>query len=491
MAMAVGEQKLDVAEFRAIALDDDASVLRALGRILARNGFDVVSHEEPIKGLEAIAQDAELDLVILDVEMPLMSGFDVLARLRESAPHLPVVMLTGDATSETAVRALRAGAFNYLTKEHLNDPQAVAQLMRQAASIGKLQRHTKSIEHKVALADRFENLIGASIAMRQLYSVIERIAPLDVGVLILGESGTGKELVARAIHEHSTRTSKSFVALNCGAIPSTLVDAELFGHTRGSFTGAFSDRAGAFERAHGGTLLLDEIGDVPAEVQIRLLRVLQEREIRRVGGNAPIDVNVRVIAATLVDLEAAVEAREFREDLYYRLNVVSVEVPPLRHRLDDIPLLAAHFLRKHAHRMGREIPRLRPEVIDLFSAYHWPGNVRELENAIQRVLALSTDDEIGTDSLPPRIAAARPQAPIASGGDAAGNDSLEWTQGMPLSEARRLVQDRFERGYLERIMRKTGGNISRAAREAGVDRSNLRRLMARHGIKAADFTKGR
>jgi len=311
-------------------------------------------------------------------------------------------------------------------------------------------------------------------------------------VLVRGESGTGKELVARAIHDRSERADKPFVALNCAALPEALVDSELFGHTKGAFTGAIGERPGAFEQANGGTLFLDEIGDIPLPVQLRLLRVLQEREVRPVGSDVAKSVDVRVIAATLVDLDSAVARKTFRADLYYRLNVVTVSLPPLRDRPDDIPLLITHFVGKHSAREGRQTPpSFSREALALMTSYEWPGNVRELENSVQRALALSSDDEIGVRALPPALLAAEDSPQLrqikARTGPVEMVDDLSWTDDISFQEARKQATSRFERKYLERLLRLTEGNISESARRAGVDRSNFRRILGRHGIDASDF----
>lgn len=472
--------------YRAIALDDETIILRALARVLSQQGFDLITFTDPERALAAIREDPELDLAILDVNMPRIDGLQVLTRIKEMTPTLPVVMLTSDASADTAVTALKAGAFNYLTKQHLTDAETVATVMKRAAAVGRLEAHARRLRDQVAFAHEYERLVGSSEPMRNLYSTLDRAAQLNINLLILGESGTGKELVARAIHERSERSNGPFVALNCAALPETLIDSELFGHTKGAFTGAGRARAGAFERAHKGTLLLDEIGDISPAVQVRLLRVLQEGEVQPVGGDEPLRVDVRVIAATLVDLEAAVAAGDFRPDLFYRLNVMSVELPPLRQRPGDVPLLLAHFLKKHSARMKRTQPRLDEAVVDAFNNYHWPGNVRELENAVQRALALTPGDVVELSALPKRVAAA-----TSSNVGAAVirlDDDIEWAAELGLPEARKLLQERFERAYLERLLRECDGNLSRAARRSGVDRSNLRRLLSRYDLRVQDYS---
>jgi two-component system, NtrC family, response regulator HydG len=322
-------------------------------------------------------------------------------------------------------------------------------------------------------------LVGASAAMRKMRASLDRLGDQDVPILIQGESGTGKELVARALHERGARRRKRFVALNCGAIPESLIDSELFGHIKGAFTGATTDRAGVFVEADGGTLFLDEIGDMPLAVQARLLRVLQESEVRPLGGSGTRKVDVRVIAASHVDLAQAVEQGRFRQDLYYRLNVVVLRVPPLRERLDDLPLLAAHFIRKHG---GKKPPTLSPDALEAMMDYSWPGNVRELENSVLHAIALHHGDGIGAESLPATISGRRSSASSSMPTIEDDAANLE-----PLTEAKRRASSAFEKRYLTKVMERAKGSVSEAARLAGLDRTNFRRLLQRHGIDAASF----
>ncbi|MBA3456459.1 MAG: sigma-54-dependent Fis family transcriptional regulator [Deltaproteobacteria bacterium] len=330
---------------------------------------------------------------------------------------------------------------------------------------------------KMAGAGRLDSLlVGSSSAMRRMRSALERLAGQDVSILIEGERGSGKELVARALHDRGPRRAKRFVALHCGAIPAALIDSELFGHVKGAFTGATGDRPGVFVEADGGTLFLDEIGDLPLVVQARLLRVLQESEVRPVGGGSERKVDARVIAATDVDLTTAVEQGKFREDLFYRLNVVVLQVPPLRDRLDDLPLLAAHFLKKHG---GEKAPSLSPDALEAMSSYAWPGNVRELENAMEHASALHHSDVIGHESLPATITRGS-APPTHSDGSANGHPQ-------PLTEAKRQAGAAFEKRYLVSTMERAKGSVSEAARLAVLDRTNFRRLLQRHGLDAMTF----
>ncbi|HSS00267.1 MAG TPA: sigma-54 dependent transcriptional regulator [Kofleriaceae bacterium] len=454
---------------RVLVVDDDPETANSIGRKLTYVGYAVDVAIEPRSILERIStESADWDVVLLDVGLPGISGIDVLKRFRDSGSLASVIMLTGDGTATTATACLRAGAFHYLTKPCL--PIDLAATVESAARHTALRRRLADSDH----AGASESIVGESPPIRRLRAAIDRLAGHDVAVLIQGESGTGKELVARALHTGSSR-SNSFLAINCSAIPETLIDTELFGHAKGAFTGAASDREGMFVEADGGMLFLDEIGDMPLHVQARLLRVLQEGEIRPVGSDLLRKVDVRVIAATHVNLGEAVAAGRFREDLFYRLNVVSLRVPPLRERLDDIPLLAGHFLRKHC---GPAAPTLTPEALDALVSDPWPGNVRELENALLHAIAFQHGSTIGIESLPPHIGTRAIQ------GSPSSVVAEERDHVLPLSEAKRRVNTAFERTYLMKLMERARGSVSEAARLAGIDRTNLRRLLKRHELRS-------
>jgi len=461
---------------RVLVVDDDAEVAEALGRKLTYVGYAVEVATEPGGIVERIrGERADWDVVLLDVGLPGISGIDVLKQFRDSGSQAAVIMLTGDASATTATICLRAGAFHYLTKPCL--PIELASIVESAARHAVLRRRLARGDQPRPAAV----LVGDSPAMRRLQVAVDKLACRDVAVLIQGESGTGKELVARALHAGGAR-DRPFLAINCSAIPETLIDSELFGHARGAYTGATSDRDGVFVEADGGSLFLDEIGDMPLHVQARLLRVLQEGEVRPVGSAEVRIVNVRVIAATHVDLRAAVDANRFREDLFYRLNVVALRVPPLRERREDIPLLAAHFLRKHC---GPAAPTLTSEALDALVVDSWPGNVRELENALLHAIAFHHGDTIGLESFPAQLGLReRPGAPV----DAGTADPAHF---MPLSEAKRQVNATFERGYLVKVLERARGSVSEAARLAGIDRTNLRRLLKRYEIQSESFRANR
>ncbi|HMG21288.1 MAG TPA: sigma-54 dependent transcriptional regulator [Kofleriaceae bacterium] len=463
-----------------MVVEDDPEVARAIARKLGGDGLDVELADDPrhvLARLEAGEGDA-WDVVLLDVGLPGMSGIDVLRKFREANSLASIVMLTGDNSANTATTCMRAGAFYYLTKPFR--PYELSSMVESAARYSTLRRELAGV--RAALDDASDQLlVGTSAAMRKLRAALDRLASQDVSILIRGESGTGKELVARALHERGTRRKRRFVALNCGSIPESLIDSELFGHAKGAFTGATTDRAGVFVEADGGTLFLDEIGDMPTAVQARLLRVLQEGEVRPVGGSGVRKVDVRVIAATHVDLTAAVEQGRFRQDLFYRLNVVVLSVPPLRERLEDLPILAAHFLRKHGG--GRPLS-LSPDALDVMSAYPWPGNVRELENAVMHAIALHQGEVLVPESLPTTIVS-RGNGRLTASIPVAGPDGGEDLP--PLTEAKRRASAVFEKNYLTLAMERAKGSISEAARLAGLDRTNFRRLLQRHGIDATLF----
>ncbi|HEY4238849.1 MAG TPA: sigma-54 dependent transcriptional regulator [Kofleriaceae bacterium] len=460
-----------------MVVEDDPEVSRAVARKLNGDGLDVELADDPRPVLERLdAGSDDWDVVVLDVGLPGMSGIDVLHRFREAGSLASIIMLTGDNSANTAATCMRAGAFYYLTKPFR--PYELSTMVESAARYSTLRRQLVGAHR--ALDDASDKLlVGTSPPLRKLRAALDRLASQEVPILIQGESGTGKELVARALHERGTRQGRRFVALNCGAIPESLIDSELFGHAKGAFTGATTDRPGVFVEANGGTLFLDEIGDMPLAVQARLLRVLQEGEVRPVGGSGVRTVDVRVIAATHVDLTAAVEQGRFRQDLFYRLNVVVLSVPPLRDRLDDLPLLAAHFLRKHG---GVTPPSLSPDALDAMSGYGWPGNVRELENAIMHAVALHHGDVIGPESLPHAITSR-----LASVSSSSPSISLRDDQLPPLTEAKRKAAAQFEQRYLQTVMNRAKGSVSEAARLAGLDRTNFRRLLQRHGIDPTQF----
>jgi two-component system response regulator AtoC len=399
--------------------------------------------------------------VVTDLKMPTVDGLQLLSWATENQPGLPVILITAHGTVDTAVEAIKRGAFDYITKPFDKDElhaviaKAIATEARNAARL---------------TGDAGQAIIGRTHSMRELDQLIAKVAPSPTTVLVTGESGTGKELVARELHERSERREGPFIQINCGAIPENLFESELFGYEKGAFTGAVGSKPGRFELAHGGTLFLDEVGELPRDMQVKILRALQERQIDRVGGLRSIDVDVRVIAATNVDLQRAVHQGEFREDLYYRLNVVPVQLPPLRERVDDIPLLVEHFLRKFNARLNKSVARVAPDALAALLEHAWPGNIRELENLMERSVLLSEGDTIGLKDLPGlRGGTADPSA-----------DDLE---DLGLKEYVRVHTTKLERARIRRVLDTMDGNVTRAAQRLGISRKSLQTKMKEYGLR--------
>jgi DNA-binding NtrC family response regulator len=461
---------------RIVIVDDEESQLVAVSTLLRRAGFEVHPHRRASEVIRTLETDAATtDVVFSDLHMPEMGGLELLDQLRATWPDIPVVMMTADGTITAAVQAMRQGAYDYLTRPFRQN-EDVALVASRAVERRRLVARTHALEQTLDAADRFDGVVSESPVMREVFQVIEAVAPTDATVLLLGESGTGKELVARAIHARSARRAGPFIPVNCSALTETLLESELFGHVKGAFSGATTNRIGLFEEANAGTLFLDEIGDITPRVQVSLLRALQEGEVKPVGASTVRNVNTRVIAATNRDLVAATKAKTFRSDLYYRLNVVTFELPPLRERSEDISLLAHHFLQRYAQRFGKPARRLSPEAVDILQGYAWPGNVRELENAIQRMVVLSVADELSPREIPAAIrASTRPAA--------AGSRGREGQRfGQPYSAAKEAAVAEFERAYVESVLVQSAGNLAEAARLAGLDKSNFRRLARRHAV---------
>jgi DNA-binding NtrC family response regulator len=435
--------------------DDDPVALALLAEVLAREGYRVQSAGGGAECL-ALAERDSFDVAIVDLRMPDLDGLQVVRRLAAIQPGISVVILTAFATIDSAIEAIREGASDYLSKPfRMEQIKIVVRRILEARRLAQQNLH-----YRQALQDRFgvQNLVGQSGAMVEVYKLVARVASVDTTVLVQGETGTGKELVARAIHYASPRADAPFVVVDCTAVPEALFESELFGHERGAFTGAFLARRGLFETAAGGTCFLDEIGELSAPLQAKLLRTLQDQAVRRVGGNDWIPVDVRVIAATNRDLRKRVEEGRFREDLYYRLNVVAINVPPLRERPEDLSLLAQHFVEKYAHAAHKPTRGLTPDALALLTAYHWPGNVRELENAIERAVALSSSELLMPDDLPPQPRQETPPTVLPS-------------VAMTLEEVKRW--------YVSRVLADVGGNKVQAAERLGIDRATLYRMLRR------------
>jgi two-component system NtrC family response regulator len=449
---------------RILLIDDDDSLRRVTEYTLQEEGYTVLTASNGRVGLD-VFRSSSVDLVLTDVRMPEMDGMEVLPVLKAMQPDLPVIMLTAHGTITSAVEAMKLGAFDYLTKPFSRDQLRAS--VRKALEVADLKTENRHLRQMVAERFSFAAMIAGSRAMRDVADMAARVAQSDTTVLLQGESGTGKELLAKAIHVHSARASRPFVTVNCAAIPEHLIESELFGHRRGAFTGAVADKQGRFEIANGGTIFLDEIGDLPMLLQVKILRVLQEREIDTVGDPRPRAVDVRVIAATNRDLDKMIADGAFREDLYYRLAVVPLRVPPLRERADDIPLLVEHFLAKHTTRLGRpQVPSVEKAVFSALNLYPWPGNIRELENVIERALVLGRDGVLGLDDLPERLHAA---------GRRFGNVRVELPdEGISL--------EAVERDLIAAALEKHGGNQTRAAAYLDITRSTLLYRMQKHGL---------
>ncbi|MBM4374177.1 MAG: sigma-54-dependent Fis family transcriptional regulator [Deltaproteobacteria bacterium] len=460
-----------------LVVDDEANLRRVLAAQLSRDGYEVHTAEDGEQATSFI-RDHHVDLVISDLRMPRMGGLELLRWVQTEEPKLPVMILTAYGTVDTAVEALKMGAVDYLSKPF--DQDEVRHLVRKALRVGVLAHRDASHPGMRHLPEgtRF-GLIGRSRAIRELYAMLDRVAATPTTVLVTGESGTGKELVARALHEHSARAAKPFIKVNCAAIPSALIESELFGHEKGAFTGAVASKPGRFELAQGGTLFLDEIGEIPLEMQVKLLRVLQEGELERVGGLKTIRVDVRLIAATNRDLRRETAAGRFREDLYYRLNVVPIDMPPLRERPEDVSMLAAFFLEKFNERLGKRLQGIDDVALTALSRYRWPGNVRELENFIERAVLFADGPRVTLRDLPSELAAtdASIEARPASGTVLAAEPSDAATFGEGLKEQVRAAMSRVERELILCALRQTGGNVTHAARLLKISRKGLQLKM--------------
>ncbi len=449
-----------------LLVDDEANLCRSLGRALQRDGLAVDAFSDPAAAVEALGRSAYA-LALVDLLMPGMNGLDFLRDVRRLSPDTLVVIMTAYATIQTAVEAMRSGAFDYLQKPFTNEE--ARQHVERALQHYQLQQENRNLRDQLVSRYGPSNIIGVSSAMQEVFRVVERVANSSATVLITGESGTGKELIARALHTQSARSAGPFVAINCGAIPSELLESELFGYEKGAFTGAHSMKRGLVEQADGGTLFLDEISDLLPRLQVKLLRVLQERELQHLGGDRTIKVDVRVVAATNADLTERIRTGDFRSDLYYRLNVVSLRIPALRERLDDILPLAHHFLRKHDP-SGR-ITGFDAVTAQILRRYQWPGNVRELENVVQRATLLAKGAEVTSGDLP---------GELHNGGE---TSRVLPSTGKTLSAAR----EEFERYFILECLRRHHGNVSRAAREAGLHRQNFYQKLHKYGIQRKDY----
>jgi DNA-binding NtrC family response regulator len=459
---------------RVLVVDDDRAVRKALQVNLGKHGMMVTLADNPAEALAAL-HEAPFDLVLSDVKMPGSTGLELLVEIRRAWPDTPVVMMTGYGSVEDAVHAMKTGAADYLIKPISKDELLV--VIDRALEHRSLRAALVLLRQEVNAKYGFENLIGATPVMVHLYEEVASVADTSATVLLQGPTGTGKELLAHAIHYRSRRASGPFVRVNCAALPEALLESELFGHEKGAFTGAIRQHQGKFEQADGGTILLDEIGEINPFMQVKLLRVLENGEFQRVGGSQNLRVDVRVIAATNKDLAAEVRERRFREDLYYRLNVMTLAVPPLRDRKDDIPLLVDHFLARYAAKNDRPVPRFGRRAMEKLLAYHWPGNVRQLEHLVERAVILSRGGEIEDIRLPDEEAAAPdPEGKVAVL-PPVGTTLQDW-----------LLE--LEREVIVAALKEAGGVQARAARRLGISRSNLNYRIGRLGIEVRDVDYG-
>ena len=469
---------------RILVVDDEVRVGKFLETVLKQEGWEVTLATGGEQALEELRTSA-FDLVITDLVMPGVDGMQVLEAARTEDPDAFVIVITGYSTVESAVEAMKRGAFDYIPKPF--KVEHIKLQCRKALEQHRILMENRALRHQLNVTTvRFGRMIGESPAMQGVYRLISRVAPTDSTVLVRGESGTGKELVARAIHYHSQRRDRALVTVNCAALPETLLESELFGHARGAFTGAATAKRGLLEEADGGTFFLDEIGDISLGLQAKLLRVLEEGEFLRLGETRPRKVDVRIIAATNRDLEKAKESGAFRPDLYYRLNVVTIMLPPLRDREGDIPLLASHFLQRHAQRTGRPLRGFSAQAMQHLCAYSWPGNVRELENVVERAVILAEGPLIEVHDLPKEMQDVQPRdgngrtaddGPVSSPGNGAGTDLL--TLSRPFKEAVR----EFERALVLKALEEAGGVPAQAARLLGLNRSTFHEITCRLGLR--------
>ncbi|MDG2050307.1 MAG: sigma-54 dependent transcriptional regulator [Myxococcota bacterium] len=452
---------------RILVVDDERSMREFLEIFFRREGFEVVTASDAPSALLCLEND-EVDVVITDMQMPEGSGLDVLHGAHQLAPDAVVIVITAFATTDSAIEAMKKGAYDYITKPFKVDELRL--VVDKALEKKDLFRENERLKSELRSQARCRSIIGSSPAMQPIFDLITQVAGTKTNVLISGESGTGKELVARAIHNQSSRSERSFVAINCGAIPENLLESELFGHVKGAFTGAIQNKEGLFEAAEGGTLFLDEVGELPLALQVKLLRVLQEKTIRRVGGTQDQGVDVRVLSATNRRLEDEIEAGRFREDLYYRLNVIQVELPPLRERLDDLPLLIQHFIEKFSSELEKPIEGFSELALGELFQYGFPGNVRELENIVERAVALTRGETIDVSVLPPTVTSARSR-----------NERLRIPpEGVKLES---LVDD-YERRLLDEALREARGVKKQAARLLGISFRSFRYRLEKLGLEA-------
>ncbi|GFO58074.1 Fis family transcriptional regulator [Geomonas silvestris] len=458
------------AQKRIMVVDNEEGLCRMMEAVLSDNGYAVTAHTRSFEAAESF-QAGQWDLVVTDIKMPGMDGLELLQRVKQKDPGIPVIMVTAYATVEMSIQALRKGAYDMLTKPF--EPEELLYRVKNALQHTKLIEENRELREELVGRFHFENIIGASKGLKEVLEKVEKITVRDTSVLVTGESGTGKELIAQAIHYNSPRKDKKFVAINCGALPASLLESELFGYRKGAFTGAAENRRGLLETADGGTLFLDEVGNLPMTVQKTLLRFLQEQTFNRLGDPTPTKVDVRVLSATNADLKLAVKAGEFREDLYYRLNVVNIQLPPLRERRDDIPLLAAHFINLQNQKFGIQVRGLDQQAHEAAINYGWPGNIRQLRNVIEASMAMEGSSYITLPVLSQFIEVATPESEteLHTGDEGDYNKALS----------------RFETEYLRALLRKNNGNVEAAAKEAGTNMATIYRKIKKYSIRKDEY----
>ncbi len=449
--------------------EDDYVLVRDLLSEIEAWKFDLEWVATYDAALEAFQRNRH-DVCLIDYRLGAHDGLELLRRMGEGGSRVPMIFLTGQGGHEIDVEAMKAGAANYLVKSQLDSPLLERSIRYAIEHAQTLEVLRKALKFRL----EFEGVVGKSRAMERVMELVEKVADTDSSVVIEGETGTGKELIARCLHRNSPRRHQPFLPINCGALPEHLLESELFGHERGSFTGAYARKIGLLESAQGGTVLLDEISTLSPNLQVKLLRVLQERQVRRVGGQETIDIDIRVISATNENLEEAVTGGSFRKDLYYRLNVITISLPPLRERVEDIPLLAEHFLEGLNRERQRNVERISKEAMDILQGYAWPGNVRELQNVIERAFSLTDSGAITPSDLPAHLVRK-------------GLAVLPIDTRRPFKEAKRVYIEPFEREYLTKLLLECRGNVSRSAQRAGLDRSSFQRLMKKYSIRSEDY----
>jgi len=450
--------------YSVLVVDDEPGMREFLEIMLTKEGYEVSIASNGEEAIEKIGKES-FDLAIVDIQMPGINGIEVLRNTREKNYNTTIIMITAFASHESAIEAMKLGAYYYITKPFKIDE--IKLVIKKSLDKNVLEKENTRLKKELDTKYGFENFIGSSNSIQQIFSLINRVSELNVNVLISGESGTGKELVARAVHYSGSRKDGPFIPVNCGAIPETLIESEFFGHSKGAFTGAMRDKKGLFEEANGGTIFLDEIGDLPIHLQVKLLRVLEEKKVRPLGKTESVSIDVRIISATNKNLEQEIMDNKFREDLFYRLNVIKVAMPPLRERKDDIPMLALHFLHKFATEMDKKITGISNEALEELEKYHYPGNIRELENIIARCVALETNEIIKKDSLPK----------LNTEGD-----YIDLTDTLNAKDSIDSVLGDVEKQIIENALKSSRGNKSETAKMLGITLRSLRYRLAKHRI---------